>query len=177
MLRPNSFTSKRGIMPGVCSVAVMVFLALTGCSSKPVPPASDLKMSDAKLEKQLISGFYDLEEGKWRWTARKFAVVLQPPAGSERTGATLRLKLYIPEAQIQRLGPMTLNANVGEHLLAPEKFMKGGLLEYSQNISPALISANLLPVVFTFDKALPPSPSEGRELGAVVSEVALEQKK
>jgi hypothetical protein len=174
--RVKSLNSKQAIMRALCIFAVVIAVAVTGCHRKRYRPTNDLKISDPNSEKQLISGFYGLEQGQWRWTARRFAVVLLPPPGSQQAGATLRLKLYIPETQIQKLGPVTLRADVGEHSLAPEKFAKGGTLEYSQNIQPSLLGPNMLPVVFTFDKALPPAATDGRELGAVVSEVSLERR-
>jgi len=151
-----------------------MFAAFAGCQPKRIPPSSDLKMSGSSSEKQLISGFHPLENNRWRWTARRFAVVLQPPAGSERTGATLRLQLFIPASQIQKLGPMTLTADVGEVSFAPETFTQGGTFSYSRDVPPALFHNYLLPVVFTFDKALAPTGADGRELAAVVTEVSLE---
>ncbi len=152
-------------------------LCSAGCHRKRVPPLSgDLRMSDRYSARQLLAGFHALEQNQWRWTARRFAVVLKPPAGSERTGATLQLKLFIPDAQIQKIGPMTLHAEVGEVSLAPETFTEGGSLLYCRDVPAKLIGSDLLPVVFSFDKALAPFQSDGRELAAVVSEVLLAPK-
>jgi hypothetical protein len=174
-LGAKSLYRKQAVRRALCILAVAVAVVMTGCYRKRYRPVSDLKMSDPDSEKQLTSGFYTLEQGQWRWASRRFALVLLPPPGSQQAGAVLRLKLYLPEEQIQRLGPMTLKADVGEHSLPPAKFAKGGAFEYSQNIQPSLLGSNLLPVVFTFDKAIPPSPADGRELGAVVTEVSLER--
>ena len=177
MLRITSLDKKQTMVRAVCINLVIFSISFAGCHGKRVPPlSSDLRMSDKKSAKQLIAGFYDLEQNQWRWTARRFAVVLQPPAGSERTGAVLQLKVFMPESQIQKLGPMTLSADVGEVSLAPETFTKGGSFSYCRNIPPKLISPNLLPVVFRFDKALTPFEVDGRELAVVVLEVSLQQK-
>jgi hypothetical protein len=154
----------------------MMSAASLGCQVKPVVLSSDLKMAESSSARQLTAGFYGIENGKWRWTARRFGVVLQPPAGSMASGAVLKLKLYIPEASLQKLGPMTLSADVGEVTLAPETFNQPGILSYSRDVSPGLFGPNLLPVVFSFDKALAPPDADGRELAAVVTEVSLEPK-
>lgn len=133
-------------------------------------------MSATSSEVQLISGFYGLENKKWRWVARRFAVVLRPPPGSERDGAILRVQLFLPEPQIQKLGPMTLSADVGDAELQSETFAKGGIYWYTQDVPAALLRAELIPVVFSFDKAMPPSLTDGRELAAVVTQVSLDRK-
>jgi hypothetical protein len=162
-----------------CLLSIIVFSLLSAaCHKKRVPPfSSNLKMSDPSSARQLIAGFYSLEQGKWRWAAGHFAVVLKPPPGSERTGATLQLKFFIPDTQIDQLGPMTLSADVGDVSLASETFAEGGILCYRRDIPPALIGPNLLPVVFRFNKVLAPFQTDGRELAAVVTEVSLELRK
>jgi hypothetical protein len=152
-------------------------LMLAGCGAKRVAFTNDLKMSDAASEKQLTAGFYAIEEKRWRWMARRFGVVLQPPPGSERQGGTLRLELYLPDSQLRKLGPITLSAEAEDMPLAPETFMKGGRHSYSRQLPPGLFRDALVPVVFTFDKALAPSDKEPRELAAVVSEVSVELSK
>jgi hypothetical protein len=166
--------SRRWSVTGLHLIALS--LGCAGCQSTFVTPSSDLKMSDSSSGNQLISGFYAMEEGGWRWTKRVFAVVLQPPAGSERTGATLHLQMFIPPAQIEKLGPMTLNADIDDISLGSQTFNSSGHCKYTREIPPALIHANVLPIVFSFDKVLDASATDGRELAAVVTEVALERK-
>ncbi len=159
--------------------STLVFvLFFSACHKKPsLSFASDLKMSDPNAARQLIAGFYQLEQNQWRWAMRRFAVVLKPPPGSERTGAILQLKLFIPESHIEELGSITLSADVGELSLTPETFTKGDSFTYRRVVPPSSIGPNLLPVVFSFDKALEPSQTDGRELAAVVSEVSLQPRK
>lgn len=152
-----------------------VLIALAGCQARHVDPlSSDVKMSAPSTAFQLIDGFYNLENGKWRWTSRRFAVVLPPPAGSEKNGATLRLQLFIPDSEIAKLGPMTLTADAGELALAPETFTTAGAFSYTRLIPAALLNTDLLPVVFSFDKALS-TAGDRRDMAAVVTEVALER--
>ena len=52
-------------------------------------------MADPAQAAQLLDGFYGIEGGKSRWTAKNFSVLLKAPPGSERNGAELALKLYL----------------------------------------------------------------------------------
>jgi hypothetical protein len=121
----------------------------------------------------MIAGFHALEANSWRWTARNFAVTLLPPPGADRKGALLRLRLVIPDGQIEKLGPMTLSADVDDRTLNPQTFSKGGDYDYVRDVPADVLRTNLAPVIFTFDKALAPSLGDGRELAAIVTEIAL----
>src|SRR5437868_2069769 len=133
---------------------IAISLVSAGCQPKTrVALSSHLKMSDRSSNLQLIAGFYGLEQDRWRWTARRFAVVLQPPGGSERDGATLRLRLYIPDTEFPKLGPMSLTADVDDASLGSETFITPGSLSYSRYLPPALLRTDMLPIVFTFNRA------------------------
>ncbi|MCU1258008.1 MAG: hypothetical protein JWO80_893 [Bryobacterales bacterium] len=131
-------------------------------------------MADPAAARQLIAGFYGLESNSWRWTAKTFVVTLQPPPGADKRGAVLRLRIFIPEGQFQKLGPMTLSADVDDDTLEPETFSAAGNYTYLRDVPPSVLLTNLVPVIFTLDKAAPPSIDDGRELGAVVTEIALQ---
>jgi hypothetical protein len=137
---------------------------------------NDLVMSDATAERQLIAGLWKIENGQWRWAKQRFAVVLRPPDGVDRYGGVLRLQLFIPDGQIQKLGPMTLTAEVGDRSLGSQTFTSGGISSYTQTVPPMSFRDQLVPVVFAFDKALAPWQADGRELSAVISEVSLDRR-
>ena len=132
-----------------------------------------IEMSDPSDAGQLTKGFYGLEQKRWRWTAREFALVLEPPPGADERGANLEVALFIPDSQIQQLGPMTLSADVDGQALPPATFTKGGGDTYSCEVPAAALRSNLVTVSFSFDKALPPGDVDGRELAAVVTRVGL----
>ena len=163
------------------SIWTTAFVALVlgftqGCHSARKQLASAVNVADPATTIQLIAGFHGLEGNSWRWTARKFAVTLQPPIGAEEVGAKLRLNLYIPDEQIKKLGPMTLTAEVNYHSLDPQTFSKSGAYEYTRDVPPDALRSNIIPVVFAVDKASPPSAAEARELGVVVTSVSLQSK-
>ncbi len=155
-------------------VLLALAFGLLGCAGKSSTRFSGaVRMSDASSGMQLIAGFHNLEQNRWRWTDRRFAVVLQPPPGSEQYGATLRLKLYVATPSIQKLGPITLTAQVEDLALAPELFTKSGIHWYTRELPPSVFHGALLPVAFSLNKALALWESEFHELGTVVEEVSL----
>jgi len=137
-------------------------------------PVSKLNVANPATANQLLSGFSWIESDQWRWTARTFSAALRPPETSETSGATLSLHLYVPDSQIQCLGPMTLTASVEGEELPPETFTQGGTYLYTREVPKRLLATSMLPVKFSFDKALPPETADGRELAAIVTEIELQ---
>jgi hypothetical protein len=133
--------------------------------------ASVIDMANPATANQLLSGFYDLENNAWRWTARRFSVALETPPDADRKGATLLLNFYISDAQAKKLGPMTLNAEINGAHLAPQTYASSGRFTYSRRIPSSVLQQQMIPVSFIFDKATPPSGAEARELGVVVTSV------
>ncbi len=157
--------------------AILLFL-LAGCHRTKVP-ASVVYMGDPDTADQLGSGFYGVEGGggpsAWRWTSSDFSVSLAPPPAA-RHGARLLLKLYFPETQIQKLGPMTLTAYIDGEPLASETYAMGGSYDFIRDVPECFLQTNILPLTFSFDPYSPKTETDGRDLGAVVSMAALEPK-
>jgi hypothetical protein len=154
----------------------ILILLLAGCH-RVKAPSSVVHMGDPSVASQLISGFYGVEgsggDQAWRWTGPDFSLALAPPP-SARRGARLLLRLYFPETQIQKLGPMTLTAFVDGEPLAPETYDRGGSFEFVRDIPACFLDTNVLPVAFSFDPYSPKTANDGRDLGAVVLMAALE---
>jgi hypothetical protein len=138
--------------------------------------ASALHMGDPKAEAQLVSGFYGIEQGAWRWTQRQFAVVLRPPFGSAAKGATLQLRLTAPPVVIKKLKTISLSATVSGSALPPETYTQPGDYTYTRAVPASLLTGEAVRVDFQLDKAMPPNSSDLRELGVVVVSVGLELK-
>ena len=136
--------------------------------------ASAISMNDGRDAGQLLSGFYEIEGNGWRWTERSFSVALKPPLGSERKGAFVNLRVYMPERHIQTLGRTVLEADANGEALQPRTFSQPGEYVYTAFVPPSELQHNPVYLNFHFDKAIPPSGNDGRELGAVVSFVGLE---
>lgn len=155
------------------TTSCLIAMALIGCHRVKRAPASQFNVADVSYSTQLLRGFYEVETATNRWAAREFSVALRPPAGTEATGAKLWLRFFVPGEQIERLGPMTLYAEVDGRQLRPRTFSSGGFHDFTADVPPQVLETNLVPVRFAFDKAIKPSAGDGRELGAVVSDVGL----
>ena len=157
------------------AILTTVAVALTfGCRHKQKGLSSMVNMADPSTATQLVSGFHAVESGAWRWTMRKFSVVLKPPLGSEQTGATLRFRLFISDDQINRLGPITLSADVDGHQLEPQTFSKSGDYAYSRPVPAEALKAPSVKVSFSLDKDREPDNVDSRQLGVVASLIGLQ---
>lgn len=179
---------------------LLVVLLITGCdrshfirtrptieenasdASQPLTPgplqaaASTVPMSDAALAPQLRSGFYDVEQGAWRWTAGTFSVALAPPSHSAVNGGTLKLDFNVPDPLLTRVKQTTLTAQAGAIALPPQTLTKPGMQSYTASIPASALTTNPLIVTFHLDKFIPAGAIETRELGLIVTRVALESK-
>lgn len=143
----------------------------------PATPAggllSSVHMGDPAAEPQLLEGFYGLEQGVWRWTARKFVVAAQAPAGAGQ-GTMLEFKFTLPDAVIGRLKAVTLTARVNGAELGSETYEQAGEHIFEKPVpATALEGDDAAKVEFELDKALPPTEADQRELGLVAISVAL----
>jgi hypothetical protein len=137
--------------------------------------ASSVNMADPAQAAQLLGGFYGIEGGKSRWTAKNFSVLLKTPPGSERSGADLALKLYIPDVQIRSLGAMTLSAEAGGHQLPSRTFSQSNEYTYSAHVGAEGLGSGFVVLNFRLNKSSAGLNGDARELGVVVTAVSLDQ--
>ena len=101
-------TRVRSQKSGWFALAMLAAVAFTGCkrsahdaqalTTEPGGPLlSVVSVSDPAASAQLVRGFYGLEGGGWRWTAKQFEVALKPPAGAAQNGAKLSFHLNVPD--------------------------------------------------------------------------------
>jgi len=142
------------------------------------PPrlSSSISTADPRLTSQLLSGWHQVEQNAWRWTARNFAVVLRSPPGCASRGAALQLRLVVPDIVISRLQSVTISASIQDTRLAPETYRRRGPATYIRDVSPRVLSGNSVQVDFALDRAISPNQVDGRELGVIVERVSLETK-
>ncbi|HTQ54984.1 MAG TPA: hypothetical protein VMI94_11025 [Bryobacteraceae bacterium] len=138
--------------------------------------ASVVATADSQAATQLVSGFYGIEQNAWRWTAGKFAVVLRPPRSASTRGATLQLKFALPEVAMAKMKGVTLSASVNGTALPPETYTHAGPYTYARDVPAALLGGEIARCDFSLDKTVPPTASDRRELGFVVSLIGLQAK-
>ena len=118
-----------------------------------------------------LEGFYEIEEGRWRWSRRSFAIRFDAPALRGAPSARLSLELYLPEAEIQKLGPITLSARVNGHALQPEVYSRPGSVTFARGLPAEWLGAGPVRVEFAVDKSM---QADQRELGIVLVSAALD---
>lgn len=138
--------------------------------------AMTLKMGDPKASAQLLSGFYTVENGSWRWTSGKFSVMLRPPANGPQAGATLKFTFAAPEVVMTKIAPVTLTASIGVTKLKSETYKEPGNYTYAVDVPATLLAGEAVKVDFALDKSLPPGGADKRELALIAISVAFEAK-
>ena len=164
---------------------LVCFGLLTGCSApdlagrteeEPPQPFTEVQVADPQTSSQLLSGWYNVEQNAWRWTAGKFAVMLRPPIGAAAKGAVLTFHFTLPAIVISRLGSVTLSASIQGSRLAPQIYRTEGPALYSREVPPGLLSGDTVRIDFALDKVMVPGKGDTRQLGVVADRVGLESK-
>ncbi|MBK5291864.1 MAG: hypothetical protein JJE04_09345 [Acidobacteriia bacterium] len=135
--------------------------------------ASVIQANDAKASLQLLKGFYEIEQGAWRWTKGQFSVTLKTPPQAGVKGAMLELALTVPEPVLQRTQTTTISAVVNGAALEPETFSKPGQYIYKRPVPASALQAEAVTIDFSLDKFLAAGVVEERELGVIVSSAGL----
>ncbi len=138
------------------------------------PIVSLLKMNDPAAKDQLLRGVYGLESGTWRWTGGNFAIVLKTPPGASEKGATLTLNLVVSDAVLSQVHSQSLTAAIGNKTLKSEKYLDPGGHTFTADIPAASLTGDTVTIDFSLDNALPPGPTDRRELGVIITAVDIE---
>jgi hypothetical protein len=86
------------------------------------------------------------------------------------------VSLYFPDNEMAKLGTVTLSAAIDGKPVGSEEFSQAGSYVFTRDLTEDAVAAldtNAVLVQVCFDKAMEPSGSEDRELGAVVRRIAL----
>jgi hypothetical protein len=160
------------------AVALALAFAPLGCNRKANAPheLSVVRMGDPQGQTQLVSGFYPIEAGMWRWTKQQFSVALAPPPGAAQKGAWLRVRVTVPDALIAKEGTVTLAASIAGQNLPPETYSAAGTYTYERDVPASLLQGESARLDFALDKVMAPAGGDLRELGIVVRSAGLEPK-
>jgi hypothetical protein len=160
-------------------------ILLAGCRRQQIPPrvveepaelAQTISMGNLAHARQLGKGFYAVEDGAWRWTQGKFAVLLRPPLQAETRGATLVMKATIPPAVIDKLKDVTLTTLVNGTRLKTVQYDKSGAVVIRLDVPPQAFQGDNATAEFVLDKVLPPRSDDRRELGLIVTSIGFERR-
>lgn len=160
-------------------IIVPMLVATSGCkrrhrnSSQTQLPISTVFAGDPNASSHFATGFYQIEENAWRWTGKQFSVDLSPPLNANQKGAQLAVKLTVPDAVIQNSKSVQLSASIGGLNLQPETYTKSGQYTYTRDVPADKLQSGVVRIDFAVDHTLPPTQSDIRELGIIVSQVGL----
>jgi hypothetical protein len=135
--------------------------------------SSTVNTADSRVAAQLIRGFHDIEQGSWRWTEGKFSVLLKPPPGSTG-GGRIVLRCVVAEPLIAKVGAVTLSARLNGGVLGTVTWRNAGEYTFTAPVPAPQLDAGAITVDFDLDKFLPAGQADARELGLIVSSVAVQ---
>jgi|SRR5579863_5678451 len=160
-------------------ILVPLLLAGAGCkrrhnsSGQAQLHPSTIFAGDPNAAVHFEKGFYAVEENAWRWTGKEFSVDLSPPLHSSEKGAQLVMKLAVPDAVIQKLSSVELSASIGGYKLEPQNYTMAGQYTYTRDIPADKLQGDPVRIDFAVNHTLPPTDTDVRELGVIVSQVGL----
>ncbi len=129
------------------------------------PELSYLDMGDLRSRPQLLSGWYSIEDGAWRWMAKEAQAVLRTPAAP----LTFEMLLFFPADYMRRAGgPVTVSVMMDDKRLTEETYAQPGGHRLASAVPQGMLVAPATKVSICLNRAMPPGGSDERELGAVV---------
>jgi hypothetical protein len=134
---------------------------------EPPPPVwlSKVSAADPAHARQFHS-LHQIEQGAWRWSGRRFSIILANPGG----GGEFELDLHIPAVAIQRLGTIGLTPFVDGRRLDTATYFSPG----DQKLALAIQSdANPVVVHISLDRHLAGTAADPRDLGVIVKSAEL----
>jgi hypothetical protein len=145
----------------------------SGKSETPAPLALlMLHMADPAAAPQLASGFHAVEQSAWRWTERKFSVMLKPPQNP--TPAQLKFRFAISPVVVERLKSVTLKASTDGAPVGSETYTAPGEYLFSKPLPVQASGDKPIAINFELDRAIAAGDLETRELGVIAISVGLE---
>jgi hypothetical protein len=167
----------------MAAVAVASLAGSTACKKDEaapdvvLPPVSVLAMAQPRAERQLVAGFWAVENNSWRWTKHNFVVLLAPPPGAAQKGANLELRFSMPDSVISRRQSVTLSATAGSVNLVPATYTAAGAYLYKADVpADAFKTGGPVMVAFSTDRYLRSGEVEQRELALIANSIGLTAK-
>ena len=154
---------------------VSVLFAGAGVSCRRRAAQSTIRMADMHAKKQLISGFYNLEAGAWRWTRKECSVQLAVPRGAAESGAVLKFQGSAPAEALASTGSITMSSSVSGVSLPPQTITKPGEFVYQADVPASAVQALTVTAEFRLDHTFR-APNDERELGVISSVISLQSK-
>jgi len=127
---------------------------------------SYLNLGDIRSRPQLVSGWYVIEDGAWRWMAPEAEATLRPlPAPAVQ----FDLQLFFPPDFMRRAGsPVTVSVMLNGQPFTKAVYYEPGGHRLTRVVPRELLARPTTSVSIRVNPAMPPTATDKRELGAVV---------
>jgi hypothetical protein len=127
---------------------------------------SYLHLGDIRSRAQLVSGWYTIEDGAWRWMAPEAEATLRPLTGQ---AVQFELQLFFPPDFMRRAGsPVTVSVMLNGKPFTSAMYFEPGGHTVAKRIPPELLGESPTHVSIRVNPYIPPSATDLRALGAVV---------
>jgi hypothetical protein len=128
---------------------------------------SYLNLADIRTKSQLIDGWYSLEDGAWRWMSGRAEAVLAAP---QKCPVRFEMQVYFPPDHMRRAGgPVTVSVLINCRSLGQQTYSEPGGYRLEFAVPAQTIGDRTAQVSIRCSRAVAPSKTDLRELGAVVS--------
>lgn len=164
------------VLPKRLLIACLAVLALTGGCQRsapereprePAPAFAYINTGDLRARPQLLSGWWPIEDGAWRWMAQHAEAQLAVPSNAE---PGFELHLFFPPDQLRKAGgPVTATVLFDGVPFAEESYTIPGQYTLAKPVPSGLLHGPSVKVAIRLSRAAPPTATDQRELGAVVS--------
>lgn len=144
---------------------------------EPASSLSAIAVAQPRADRQLVDGFWEVENDAWRWTKHSFSVLLGPPVGAAQKGARLEFRFTLTDSVLERRKSVTLSVTAGNVPLPSETYTGSGSHVYKSEVPAAAFQAGgPVKVAFSVDNYLAAGEVEGRELALIAHSIAFTAK-
>ncbi len=131
------------------------------------PLYSYAQTNDLRVAPQLTKGWYNIEDGAWRWMGKESQTTLKNP---QTFPAQFEVRLALPKGTMANVGgPVTFTVLLGDKVLGEETYSKDGNYVFQKTVQPGMLGPQPVAVTLRVNKTKAPVPGgDIRELGAIV---------
>src|SRR5258707_12887822 len=130
------------------------------------PQYAYAQTNDLRVAPQLGGGWYDIEDGAWRWMAKEALATLKNPGVFP---AQFEVRLVLPNGTMTAVkGPVIFAVFVNDKPLGEETYRKEGPYQFEKTVPPGMVGPGSVKVTLRVNKAKGPIPGgAARELAAI----------
>src|SRR5436190_9768516 len=120
------------------------------------PQYAYAQTNDLRVAGQLSKGWYQVEDGAWRWMAKEAEATLKNP---QTFPSQFEVRLSLPKGTMAAVGgPVTLSVLLNGKPLGEETYAKDGAYHFEKTVQPGMLGPEPITVTMKVNKAKGPIP-------------------